>query len=312
MRIGVSAPCHREERELNGMKLISYRQNGRETVGVLTAGEERVLPIVKAGLPFQTMNELITCATENQLHRLALAAVRGEEEGVLYAEVEKLSPIPRPMQDVLCLGINYMDHAEESARYKKETFTGDRPYAVYFSKRVNTAVPDGGRIDGHFDLHDTLDYEVELAVILGRDAKHIRAQDAEAYVFGYTILNDVSARSLQTRHKQFYFAKSLDGFTPMGPWIVTKDELPFPPALEIQSRVNGELRQNSNTDRLIFGIPQVLEELSAGMTLKAGTIIAMGTPAGVGMGFDPPRFLSSGDVVSCSIEGIGTLTNTVG
>ena len=135
--------------------------------------------------------------------------------------------------------------------------------------------------------------------------------EVKNYIFGYTVINDVSARTLQTRHKQWYFGKSLDGFLPMGPCIVTAEEFPYPPRLSIQSRVNGELRQDSSTELMIFGIDHVVSELSAGMTLKAGTIIATGTPAGVGMGFDPPRFLKPGDVVECSIEGIGTLVNRV-
>lgn len=130
-------------------------------------------------------------------------------------------------------------------------------------------------------------------------------------MFGYTILNDVSARNLQTSHKQWYFGKSLDGFTPIGPCIVTKEEFQNPPALAIKSYINGELRQNSTTDLLIFGIAHVVSELSQGMTLQAGTMIAMGTPAGVGMGFVPPNFLKAGDEVKCEIEGIGTLTNVV-
>ena len=127
----------------------------------------------------------------------------------------------------------------------------------------------------------------------------------------YTIINDVSARTLQTRHNQWYFGKSLDGFFPMGPCITTVEDIPYPPKLSIQSRVNGELRQDSNTGLLIFGIDHIVSELSKGMTLKPGTIIATGTPAGAGMGFTPPRFLKPGDVVECTIEGIGTLTNPV-
>ena len=130
-------------------------------------------------------------------------------------------------------------------------------------------------------------------------------------MFGYTILNDISAREIQTRHKQWYFGKSMDGFCPIGPWIVTKDEFENPPVLDIKSYVNGELRQNSTTGLLIFSIAHVIEELSHGMKLKAGTIISMGTPAGVGMGFDPPKFLKPGDVVTCEIEGIGRLTNPI-
>ena len=170
---------------------------------------------------------------------------------------------------------------------------------------------DGGFIEAHTDLVKKLDYECELAVVLGKDAKDVPAGQTKDYVFGYTILNDVSARDVQTAHKQWYFGKSLDGFTPMGPWIVTPDEFDVRRPQKIQSRINGELRQDSTTDLMIFHVPYVIAELSQGMTLRPGTIISMGTPAGVGMGFDPPKFLQSGDVVECAIEGIGTLRSTV-
>ena len=182
---------------------------------------------------------------------------------------------------------------------------------MYFSKRVSQAVAPEGFIESHPGLVERLDYEAELAVIIGRTVKNVKAADAADYIFGYTILNDVSARLLQTSHKQFYFGKSLDGFTPMGPCITTADEIAFPPALTLTTQVNGELRQNSNTELLLNSIAEIIEELSSGMTLLPGTIIATGTPAGVGMGFDPPKFLKPGDVVECSIEGIGTLRNTV-
>ena len=176
--------------------------------------------------------------------------------------------------------MNYKDHLEEAAGYDAGAFAKEKPVAVYFSKRVTEAVPPEGYIQSH-------------------------------YIFGYTIVNDVSARDVQTGHKQWYFGKSLDGFTPMGPCIVTADEIAFPPALEISAKVNGETRQRANTAWLINSIGQVLEELTAGMTLMPGTVIATGTPAGVGMGFDPPEFLKPGDVVECTVEGIGTLRNTV-
>ena len=155
---------------------------------------------------------------------------------------------------------------------------------------MNRAVGDGEYIDGHLDIVDSLDYEVELAVVIGKDAKNVKPEEVFDYVFGYTILNDMSARNLQTSHKQWYFGKSLDDFTPIGPVIVTKDEFTNPPALAIRSYINGELRQNSTTDLLINSIEKVICQLSKGMTLAAGTVIAMGTPAGVGMGFQPPKF----------------------
>ena len=173
------------------------------------------------------------------------------------------------------------------------------------------AVGDGEYIDGHLDIVDSLDYEVELAVVIGKDAKNVKPEEVFDYVFGYTILNDMSARNLQTSHKQWYFGKSLDDFTPIGPVIVTKDEFTNPPALAIRSYINGELRQDSTTDLLINSIEKVICQLSKGMTLAAGTVIAMGTPAGVGMGFQPPKFLKKGDIVKCEIEGIGTLTNEI-
>ena len=243
------------------------------------------------------------------LRSAAAAAERGG--AVPLSDVELLAPIPRPRQDVVCLGMNYRDHAEESARYSADAFTKNSTAAVYFSKRVSEAGKPDGVIPRHAGLTDRLDYEVELAVVLGKAARDVKAVDAADCIFGYTVLNDVSARDLQTGHKQWYFGKSLDGFTPMGPVLVTADEIAYPPALEITSRVNGELRQKSNTALLITSIGQILEELTGGMTLLPGTIIATGTPAGVGMGFDPPRFLQSGDTVECAIEGIGTLCSTV-
>ena len=288
------------------MKLVTYRENGAEQVGALTKDGTAILP-----LPVPDMNTLIETMTLSQLSS-AVTAAEGSGASVALADVELLAPIPRPRQDVLCLGMNYKAHASEAAKYDADAFTKEKPAAVYFSKRVSEAVAPGGAIQSHRELVERLDYEVELAVILGKTAKHVKAAEAGDYIFGYTILNDVSARDVQTGHKQWYFGKSLDGFTPMGPCIVTADEIAFPPALAISSSVNGELRQSSNTSLFLNSIQEVLEELTAAMTLLPGTIIATGTPAGVGMGFDPPKFLKPGDTVSCTIEGIGTLTNPVG
>ncbi len=286
------------------MKLITYRQNGAEHVGALTEDGTGVLP-----LPVPDMNTLIETMTLTDLRSAVAAAERGD--ALALSDVELLAPIPRPRQDVLCLGMNYLAHAEEAVRYSADAFRKERPVAVYFSKRVSEAGKPDGVIPRHAGLTDRLDYEAELAVVLGRTARDVKAADAADCIFGYTVLNDVSARDLQTGHKQWYFGKSLDGATPMGPVLVTADEIAYPPALEITCRVNGELRQQSNTSLLITSIGQILEELTAGMTLLPGTIIATGTPAGVGMGFDPPKFLQSGDVVECAIEGIGTLRSTV-
>ena len=286
------------------MKLITCRLGSTEHIGVLTADGSGFLP-----LPVPDMNTLIETMSPADLRSAVTAAERGS--ALALSDVELLAPIPHPRQDVLCLGMNYRAHEAEAARYSADAFTKETPAAVYFSKRVSEAGKPDGVIPRHAGLTDRLDYEAELAVVLGRAARDVKAADAADYIFGYTILNDVSARDLQTGHKQWYFGKSLDGFTPMGPVLVTADEIAWPPTLEITCRVNGELRQKSNTSLLITSIGQVIEELSAGMTLLPGTIIATGTPSGVGMGFDPPKFLQSGDVVECAIEGIGVLRSTV-
>lgn len=278
------------------MKLITFFHGGRERVGRI---DGRVVYPIEG---YSTMLDLIRSGAKPEALR-SLAPIP-------VTSVDVLAPIPEPGQDVICLGLNYQEHAEESSRFKSEVFEKSQA-AVYFSKRVNRAVAPGDPIQGHLDLDEQLDYEVELAVIIGRDARNVRRELAYDYVFGYTILNDVSARSLQGRHKQWYFAKSLDGFTPMGPCIATEDEFDRPPELEIRSSVNREPRQYSNTNRMIFDISHIIAELSSGMTLKAGTIISTGTPAGVGMGMQPPRFLKKGDVVRCEIDGIGVLENTV-
>lgn len=296
------------------MKLVTFQVEQKVRVGVLSKDESWVFPIEAFGMEYKTMQALIKEACESEVQLLEHASgqdpysVRG---AVARSEVVMMAPIPNPEQDVVCLGLNYMDHAAESARFRNKEFDGQRPHAVYFSKRVNQATGDGGAIPAHGDIVDSLDYEAEFAVIIGKDATNVAPEEVRNYIFGYTIMNDVSARNIQNRHRQWYFGKSLDGFAPMGPCIMTTDALPYPPKVQIQSYVNGELRQNSNTELLIFDIDYVVSELSKGMTLKAGTIISTGTPAGVGIGFNPPRFLRVGDVVECRVEGIGSLTNVV-
>lgn len=296
------------------MKLLTYKLQGSETerLGAMCdGGQNKVIPLETLGLHFRDMNDLIDRITPQEREIIKEGCARKDLETLDYAKLVHCAPIPHPHQDIICLGLNFMDHAEESTRYKKEAFERERPYAVYFSKRVNEATGDGGAIPSYPGIVEQLDYEVELGVIIGRDAWQVKKEDAYDYVFGYTVLNDVSARNVQTRHKQWYFGKSFDGFTPMGPVIVTEDSVKRPPSLSIRSHVNGALRQNSRTDMFIFDIPHVIAELSSGMVLKAGTIISMGTPAGVGMGMMPPRFLSPGDVVECGVDGIGTIKNIV-
>ena len=289
------------------MKLLTYRDktDGQARAGVSFDGAT-VYPL--AALGFEGLDALgFIKALECRFDRVQVPA---GAEGLPLESLELLSPIPHPEHNVLCVGLNYRAHVAES---HNAGILGkvEKPEAVYFTKNVNEALAPGGQIDGHFDICDSLDYESELAVILGRDAYRVGKEEAGDYIFGFSVANDVTARALQKGRGQWFFGKSLDTFFPFGPWIVTRDELGAAPALPIRSYVNGELRQNGSTGDLIHSVAELIEDLSRGMTLKAGTILSTGTPAGVGMGFDPPRYLVSGDVVRCEIEGIGVLENRV-
>ena len=265
-------------------------------------------------LAFSNMNALI-CGWSEDI-KAALEHLAANEDVLTSAavNVEKLqlcAPIVHPRQDVICLGINYDAHAQEAGRFSDEAFGGERPYTIYFSKRVSRATATNEAVPSYVGLVDSLDYECELGVVLARDCRAVTKEQARKYIFGYTIINDISARNLQTRHKQWYLGKSLDGFTPMGPCLVTADEIGDEQNLDISCTVNGELRQSSNTKYMIQTVCGAISELSQGMTLQAGTIIATGTPAGVGMGMQPPTFLKTGDEIVCQIEKIGALRNVV-
>ena len=281
------------------MKLVTFARRGSaaEELGLLRGG--RVLPLREAGFSFADMNDLICRSSEEE--RAAMAAAEGEE--LALDEITLLSPIPRPLQDVLCLGLNYAAHAQEASGFSRDAFGVELAAPIFFSKRVNYSQGSGAPIPAHRDLTAQLDFENELAVIIGRDADHVSEAEVRDHIFGYTILNDVSAREVQTRHKQWHFGKSLEGFCPMGPCIVTADEFSYPPARQ--------LMQDSRTDCLIHPIEEIVSTLSRGFVLRAGTIIATGTPKGVLMGAGEGRFLQPGDEVVCAIEGIGELRNTV-
>ena len=291
------------------MKLVTFSHQGVENVGVITADGTRVCPLSAFGYDCTEMVQAIRLLDREEVKKLSARLAAGEApEALELGAVKLLAPIPRPAQDVVCLGVNYVEHGEEASGFGGVDFQKEKWPAIYFSKRVNRAVDPGEPVDSHSDIVADLDYEVELAVVLGKDALNVAENDAEQYIFGYTILNDISARTIQNTHKQWYRGKSLDGFTPIGPWIVTADEIAYPPALNISC---AEMRQNSNTSYLIHTIGECLAEFSSGLTLQAGTIIATGTPSGVALGMKEPKWLKPGDVVDCTVEGIGTLTNPI-
>lgn len=288
------------------MKLYTIEIDNEQYVAVQKK-DGKLITLNSVGINVKDMNELIV--RYDEFHSRIEESLESDTGAVLAEGKYKVkAPIPVPMQDIICLGVNYREHIEETVDildFTKKTDT------VYFSKRVNKAADPDATIP-FYDFVDSLDYEVELGVILKKDALNISVEEAKDHILGYTIINDVSARNLQFKHQQWYRGKSLDGYTPMGPCIVTADEFTDVHDLAIRCYVNDEKRQDSNTAHMITTVEEAISELSQGMTLKSGTIIATGTPGGVGMGMKPPLFLKDKDVVKCEIEGIGSLINTVG
>lgn len=231
-------------------------------------------------------------------------------ERVPLAECDLRAPIPEPRRNIMCLGLNYADHAAESqGTTPDEVELPESP--VVFTKATTTVTGPYADIPVDPRVTRRLDWEVELAFVIGRGGRFIARDEAMEHVFGYTIINDLSARERQRHHKQFFLGKSMDGSCPMGPWITSADVIRDPHALTISSTVNGTVKQDSTTRNLIFDIPRIIEELSTVMTLLPGDIIATGTPAGVGFARTPPEYLQTGDVVECHIEGLGSLRNTI-
>jgi 2-keto-4-pentenoate hydratase/2-oxohepta-3-ene-1,7-dioic acid hydratase in catechol pathway len=220
-----------------------------------------------------------------------------------------LAPLPSPAKNVFCVGRNYAEHIAEGDRAQNQK-VGVTEHPVFFTKPRTAVIGPGAAIPIFPHVSTSIDYEVELALVIGRRGRDIAREDAFDHILGYTIVNDVSARDIQRRHGGQYFkGKGLDGSCPMGPCIVTADEIGDPGTLAISLTVNGETRQSSTTAAMIFDIPTLIASLSAGMTLEPGDILATGTPSGVGYAMDPPRFLTDGDVVVCTIENIGKLEN---
>jgi 2-keto-4-pentenoate hydratase/2-oxohepta-3-ene-1,7-dioic acid hydratase in catechol pathway len=235
---------------------------------------------------------------------------KARRAGSPIEEVLFRAPLPRPRRNIFCVGKNFRDHALELPTSSGLGSGAVPAQPVVFTKPPSAVIGDGDPIDAHRGITEQLDYEAELAVIVGRGGRRIPAERALEHVWGYTVVNDVTARDLQAAHQQWFLGKGLDTFCPMGPWAVTADSLDLDRAV-VSCRVNGELRQHAPVTDLIFDIATLVEVISAGITLEPGDVIATGTPAGVGAGFDPPRFLQPGEVVEVSVTGIGTVTNQV-
>lgn len=292
------------------MKIATYRHDGQHRVGLVDAEQGAIWPVdALVGEQVESMLELI-----RGFDRLR-GRLRPSGTPLPLARVALEAPIPRPPRNVLCVGKNYREHAHEFTRSGFDSSARGAADAVptapvIFTKAPEAVIATGAEIRYPQGVSEQLDYEAELAVVVGKGGRGITRADAWDHVFGYTIVDDVTARDLQARHKQWFLGKSLDTFCPMGPWLVTRDELDATD-LEIRCWVNDELRQHGRTSDLVFDIPTLIETISAGMTLQPGDVIATGTPAGVGIGFDPPRFLRRGDRIRIEISGIGTLENRV-
>lgn len=285
------------------MRIAAWSWGGREHVGTVSADGREVTPL---SVPDASRGALPLIQSMAQGHVLPPAA----GPRLPLAAVSLTAPLPRPLRSLFCVGRNYRAHAAELATTVfRDTVAGEDPWPIVFTKFGECVIGphDTVRLPGAA-ITTQIDYESELALVIGRGGRDIPASRAMDHVFGYTIVNDVSARDVQVRHKQWDLGKSFDGFCPMGPWIVTADELDGRDT-RVRGWVNGELRQDGRTRDMIFGLPALIETCSRGITLHPGDVIATGTPAGVGMGFEPPKWLVNGDVVRIEIDGIGAIEN---
>jgi 2-keto-4-pentenoate hydratase/2-oxohepta-3-ene-1,7-dioic acid hydratase in catechol pathway len=276
------------------------------------AGERRVGRVDLAARTISPFDLPIAAAQDGVVGLIEHGGLPSTLSPVPLDRIALEAPIPRPRRNIFCVGKNYYEHAHEFAKsgFDSSAAQGAVPKEpIIFSKVPETVVPDKAKVMIDGNVSSAIDYEAELAVIIGKGGRGIGKEQALDHVWGYTIVNDVTARDLQGRYSQWLVGKSQDTFCPMGPWAVTRDEIDLGNT-PIRCFVNGDLRQNSNTSLLIFDVPTLIATISAGLSLKPGDIIATGTPAGVGIGFNPPRYLKAGDVVRVEIGGIGVLENS--
>jgi 2-keto-4-pentenoate hydratase/2-oxohepta-3-ene-1,7-dioic acid hydratase in catechol pathway len=289
------------------MRLVSFVEEGNTRIGVLdpagvSVREFRVPWVAGAW----SMSDFIQEGVDS-LASMKLGPARD------LSDVKLLAPISAPRRNIICVGKNYHEHAREfsSSGFDAGVTEVVPEFPVIFTKNAGSVTGPGDPIPASDDVDGSVDYEGELAVVIGRSGRNIDPKHAMSHVFGYTIVNDVTARQAQRRHKQWFLGKSLDGFCPMGPSIVTRDEIPDLDSVELRTFVNGELRQKACIANLIFGVPEIVSTISRFMKLVPGDVIATGTPSGVGIGFNPPKFLCPGDEVVVEIDGIGELRNPV-
>lgn len=301
------------------MKLVTYSESARKpaTTGVI-GSDGGVIDIARAAkaarvtLPFDA-GDMISLAASGKkgVAAISKAIAKVKTSHHKLAKVKLHAPIPRPRKNVFCVGWNYLDHFNEGA--KARPHVQEMPaHPAFFSKQPLTVNAPYGGVPAHGGVTEKLDWEVELALVIGQGGTNIKEANAMKHVFGYTVANDVSAREVQRHHGQQWFrGKSLDGHLPMGPWIVTADEVRDPNNLNLQCRVNGVVKQDSNTKHLYFKLPRIIAELSAGITLESGDIILTGTPSGVGHARTPPEFMKPGDIMETEVEGVGLLRNKI-
>lgn len=273
------------------MKYATFLHQGQQLAGIVDSVRKTVKPVAF---------NMIDIIQQKPLF---------EAPSIPLSEIKLLAPIPKPQRNVFCVGKNYHEHLKEVSQTAASADSIPE-YPIFFTKADNCIIGPNQSIQLPKHLSSKIDYEAELAVVISKTAKNITRAQADDHIFGYMIANDVTARDIQKRHQQWFLGKSMDTFLPMGPWIVTKDEIGKQDLL-IKCWVNGELRQESSISKMIFDIPSLIVTLAAGITLQPGDIIATGTPAGVGMGFNPPRFLKAGDHIKIHISHIGDLENQV-
>lgn len=288
------------------MKFIMYKKANTNHLGVIL---EKGLIDVNQVLEkeFKDLNDFIINHQQQDIDKLM------NYSGKSYLnkdDLDIINPILKPVNDIICVGLNYKEHAKESTNFLDGKNT-KMSKTVYFQKKCHQTITNNDLIDGHFDINNQLDYEGELLVIIKKDAYQVSVEEADDYIFGFSVFNDISARALQREHSQWLMGKSLDTFCAIANEITYYDGSFDYQNLDITTKVNGILRQNSNTSLMIHSIKEMISELTQGITLEAGDLIATGTPSGVGAGFNPPRFLQANDEIEITIEKIGTLKNKV-